>query len=214
MKTSDLVTLLGTNVEPVDRNRLRRTIVIAIPAGAALALGAMTFLFGIRPDLATPSASIFVSLKIIFTMGVLTLTSVYLLLIARPGGDRKTSIGIIAAPFIGIALLAAISLGSAPESYWHRMTFGQHWQECLVSIPIIAVIPFTILILALRHAAAPTDLVRAGALAGLVAGSISATGYALHCVDDSLPFVALWYGGTIGLCASVGAYLGPRLLRW
>jgi hypothetical protein len=41
------------------------------------------------------------------------------------------------------------------------------------------------------------DLLRTGALAGLVAGGISAAAYALHCPDDSLPFVALWFGGTI-----------------
>ncbi len=29
-------------------------------------------------------------------------------------------------------------------------------------------------------------------VAGLVAGSLSAAGYALHCADDSVPFVALW----------------------
>jgi len=43
---------------------------------------------------------------------------------------------------------------------------------------------------------------------------MSATGYALHCVDDTVPFVALWYGGTIALCTVAGAALGPRLLRW
>jgi len=52
------------------------------------------------------------------------------------------------------------------------------------------------------------------AFAGLVAGGISAVAYALHCTDDSLPFVALWYGGTIVVCTLAGAALGPRLLRW
>jgi hypothetical protein len=51
-------------------------------------------------------------------------------------------------------------------------------------------------------------------LAGLVAGGISAMAYALHCANDSLPFVAFWYGGTIVFCTLVGAGLGPRLLRW
>ena len=57
-------------------------------------------------------------------------------------------------------------------------------------------------------------LVRAGAFSGLVAGGVSAIAYSLHCTDDSLPFVALWYGGTIVLCTPTGALLGPRLLRW
>lgn len=59
-----------------------------------------------------------------------------------------------------------------------------------------------------------TDLVRTGALVGLTAGAVSAVGYALHCMDDAVPFVAVWYGGTILLCALAGALLGPRLLRW
>ena len=43
---------------------------------------------------------------------------------------------------------------------------------------------------------------------------ISAMAYSLHCTDNSLPFVAIWYGGTIVLCTVAGAAFGPRLLRW
>lgn len=93
------------------------------------------------------------------------------------------------------------------------MVLGDQWLECLISIPIIAVLPFAVIMWAVRMAA-PTNLARTGALAGLVAGGISAIAYALHCTDDSLPFVALWYGGTIVLCTIAGALLGPRLLRW
>ncbi|MFL6840529.1 MAG: DUF1109 domain-containing protein, partial [Bradyrhizobium sp.] len=90
---------------------------------------------------------------------------------------------------------------------------GTDWLECALSIPIIAVVPFAITIWAVRKTA-PTNLVRTGAVAGLIAGGISALGYALHCTDDSLPFVAFWYGGTIALCTLAGAVFGPRLLRW
>jgi hypothetical protein len=112
-----------------------------------------------------------------------------------------------------IVALALVSLGSAPVSHWDRMVAGDEWLECLVSIPIIAIVPFALTIWAVRQAA-PTDLHRAGAFAGLVAGGISAVAYALHCTDDSLPFVAVWYGGTIVVCTLAGAALGPRLLRW
>jgi hypothetical protein len=56
--------------------------------------------------------------------------------------------------------------------------------------------------------------VRHPSMAGLVAGAIGAAAYAFHCPDDSLPFIALWYGGSIAFCAPVGAMLGPRVLRW
>lgn len=58
------------------------------------------------------------------------------------------------------------------------MVLGDEWVECFVSIPLIAIVPFAVVIWAARRAA-PTDLVGAGAFAGLVAGSISAMAYAL-----------------------------------
>lgn len=123
------------------------------------------------------------------------------------------SMTLIGLPFIAIVLLAAINLGFAPKSHWNKMIMGEDWFECLLSIPIIAITPFAIVIGAVRQAA-PTNLVRTGAFAGLVAGGVSATAFALHCSDDSLPFVAVWYGGTVVLCTLAGALFGPRLLRW
>lgn len=55
---------------------------------------------------------------------------------------------------------------------------------------------------------APTHLRQAGTLAGLVAGGLSAVGYALHCTADSLPFVAIWYSGTVLLHTFAGAIAG------
>jgi hypothetical protein len=139
--------------------------------------------------------------------------SVYLTRLARPGAERRTSSISAAIPFAAIVLLAAISLGLAPSSHWDKMVMGNEWLECLLSIPIIAIVPFAAAIWAVRRAA-PTNLARTGAFAGLIAGGVSAMAYALHCTDDSLPFVAVWYSGTIVLCTLAGAALGPRLLRW
>jgi hypothetical protein len=208
-----LIALLATNVEPVDHRQVKRTISVAVMLGAAVALGAMLLLFGVRADLTTAGARIFLLLKLAFTLALLVPASMYLIRLARPGGERRTPIAFVAAPFVAIVLLAAISLAFAPISYWDDMIVGDRWLECLLSIPVIAIVPFAVIIWALRRMA-PTDLMRAGALGGLVAGTVSATGYALHCMDDSLPFVALWYGGTIAACTLAGALLGPRLLRW
>jgi hypothetical protein len=161
----------------------------------------------------TARALIFLLLKLAFTVGIVGVASIYLTRLARPGGERRTSSISAAMPFAAIVLLAAISLGLAPSSHWNKMVMGDEWLECLLSIPIIAIVPFAVIIAAVRRAA-PTNLVRTGAVAGLIAGGVSAMAYALHCTDDSLPFVAVWYGGTIVLCTLAGAALGPRLLRW
>jgi hypothetical protein len=161
----------------------------------------------------TARALIFLVVKLSFAVGIVILALIYLTRLARPGGERRTSSMLVAMPFLVIVVVAAISLGFAPSSHWDKMIVGDQWLECLVSIPIIAIVPFAISIWAVRQAA-PTNLARTGAVAGLIAGGVSAIAYALHCTDDSLPFVAVWYGGTIVLCTIAGAALGPRLLRW
>lgn len=213
MKTDELVALLSTNPEPVDRGLVVRTLLIALGAGSILALGITIFGLGVRPDMMRSGALGFVVAKVSFAVGITSLALVYLAKLARPGGERKSRSYIVAVPFLVIVALAAISLGLAPSSHWDRMIVGDEWLECLVSIPAIAIIPFAVSIWAVRQGA-PTNLARTGAFAGLVAGGVSAIAYALHCTDDSLPFVAVWYGGTIVLCTLAGAAMGPRLLRW
>jgi hypothetical protein len=213
MKTDDLVALLSTNPEPVDRSLVVRTLCVALAAASIVALGIALVGLGVRSDLMTARALGFLVLKLAFTVGIVGVASIYLTRLARPGGDRRTSSISAAMPFAAIVLLAAISLGLAPSSHWDKMVMGNEWLECLLSIPIIAIVPFAAAIWAVRRAA-PTNLARTGAFAGLIAGGVSAMAYALHCTDDSLPFVAVWYGGTIVLCTLAGATLGPRLLRW
>lgn len=213
MKTDDLIAMLSTNVESTERGLVARTIAIAVAAGAALALSFVLVGLGVRADLTAIRATAFLLLKVAFALAVIGIAVRYLTRLARPGAGRGMSPFAIAMPFAAITLLGAISLGLAPSSHWNRMVLGDEWLECLLSIPIIAIVPFAVTILAVRRAA-PTDLVRTGAVAGLVAGGVSAMAYALHCTDDSLLFVAVWYGGTIVLCTLAGAALGPRLLRW
>src|SRR5216684_4216985 len=78
---------------------------------------------------------------------------------------------------------------------------------------ILAILPFTALMWGLR-AGAPTDRIMAGTIAGLAAGGLGAFACAFPCTEQSLPSIALWYGFPVGVCAAVGAKLGPSLLRW
>jgi hypothetical protein len=213
MKTEELIDLLSANIEPVDTQKVDRTVQIAIVAGLVLALLTCIVTLGVRPDLNNPGVFGFLLVKIGFGVVVTILGWHLLLKHARPGGENHSRIFLAGVPFAALMALAAVNLISVPASHWGHMIMGERWLGCLLSIPIIAVVPFAVITWAVRMAA-PTNLLRTGALAGLVAGGISAAAYALHCPDDSLPFIALWYGGTIVLCTLAGAVLGPRLLRW
>jgi hypothetical protein len=213
MKTDELIAMLGRNAEPVPGGRVERAVVAAVAAGAGAALLAMFLVLGVRTDVGQAAALSVLLLKLVFTVTTVAIAALYLIKLARPGGERRARVMLALLPLAAVIALAAINLGSAPAEHWNRMIVGDQWLECLLSVPLIAILPFAAIVWTVRRMG-PTDLTRAGALAGLVAGGISATGYALHCMDDSLPFVALWYGGTIALCTVAGAILGPRLLRW
>jgi hypothetical protein len=213
MKTDELIDVLSTNVERVDTGKVSRNLQLAIAGGLVLTLTTGIAALGVRLDIQEPGVFGFLVFKIAFGVAVIVLGSHYLLKHARPGGEMRSWISLTVAPFVAVMALAGATLLSASPSHWDHMMMGQGWLECLLSIPIIAIVPFAVIMWAVRQAA-PTNLRRTGALAGLVAGGVSATAYALHCTDDSLPFVALWYGGTIVLCTLAGALSGPRLLRW
>lgn len=213
MKTDDLIAMLSTNFEAVDQRQVLRTLVRAVAIGAMVALGAALIVLGGRTDIQSGQAPAFLATKLFFAAAVTVPAFFYLTRLARSGERRRGWMALVALPFVGIAGLASISLTQAPALHWQTMLMGDEWLECLLSIPIIAIVPFALVVWAVRQAA-PTNLRRTGALAGLVAGGLSAAGYALHCTADSLPFVAIWYSGTILLCTLAGAALGPRLLRW
>src|SRR5216684_5119591 len=162
MKTDDLVALLSTSLEPVDRRSVVRRLCVALAAGSIVSLGLTLVGLGVRPDLITARALIFLVVKLFFAVGIVGLALVYLTRLARPGGERKTSAVLVAMPFAAIVLFAAISIGLAPSSHWDKMIVGDQWLECLLSIPIIAIVPFAVIIAAVRRAA-PTNLVRTAA---------------------------------------------------
>jgi hypothetical protein len=100
-----------------------------------------------------------------------------------------------------------------PSVSWGARMIGTNSLACLASIPLIGLGPLAIFLATLRHGA-PTRPRLAGAVAGVLAGGLSATFYAAHCTDDSPLFVALWYSIAICGLALAGALLAPRAARW
>ena len=148
-----------------------------------------------------------------FTLGLAAVGARFLHGAARPGEFGRTPSIVIGLLFLAMLSADIITLALAPPSAWGGMLFGPQWAACLICIPLFAVVPYAALIWAVRKGA-PTNLARAGAVAGMVAGALGAAAFAFHHPSGSIPFIVLWYGGPIVLCALAGAVLGPRLLRW
>ena len=211
MKTDQLIDMLSTNVEPVRGGHYRKILALTLVGGGVAAFCVMLSTVGFRNG--GESHIGFLALKLVFMLILIGAGAELLTKLIRPGQDGKSLYKVILLVFLAIGLAGATALAVQPSAAWGPMILGTEWAMCAFCIPLFAVVPFAALIWALRRGA-PTNLRRAGAIAGLVAGALGAVAYAFHCPDDSIPFIALWYGAMVGLCALIGAILGPRLLRW
>jgi hypothetical protein len=213
MRTDDLIDVLSADLAPVDHRRTSRWLSFAIAAGILVVIAIVFGVLGPRPDVTNVASWIPALFKIATTAVVLIPASVYLIRLSRPGGEHGASLALVLLPFAAVITLASLSIAAGSSEHARLALFSDEWIECIVSIPLIAIVPFAVITWVVRQMA-PTDLARTGAFVGLVAGCISAIGYAFHCANDTVPFFAVWYGGTIALCTFAGWKLGPKLLRW
>jgi len=213
MKTDQLIDMLSTNVEPVKSGQIWKPLIWALAIGGAASFCVMLATVGLRTDAAGGVHIGFLALKLLFMLSVISTGTALLMKLIRPGQEARKLFRFLFLPFLVAGFVGAVALALEPSAAWHPMILGTQWVTCLYCIPLFAIVPFSALIWALRKGA-PTHLKRTGAIAGLVAGGVGATAYAFHCPDDSLPFIAVWYGAMILVCAWIGARLGPRLLRW
>ena len=213
MKTDQLINLLSTDLEPVKSGHVKKNLALTLVVGGLSAFGLMFVTVGPRADWAAWFHSGFMILKLLFMIILIGAGGALLGKLIRPGQDGRKLYTVIFLSFLVVGTAGICSLVLRPAAAWDTMVMGTQWTTCILCIPLFATAPFAALIWTLRRGA-PTNLRRAGAVAGLVAGALGAVAYAFHCPDDSLPFIALWYGVMVALCAGIGALLGPRLLRW
>ncbi len=65
------------------------SLCVALAAGSIVSLGLTLVGLGVRPDLITARALIFLVVKLFFAVGIVSLALVYLTRLARPGGGAK-----------------------------------------------------------------------------------------------------------------------------
>ena len=213
MKTDELISLLAAGAAPVPRRAATKTIAVAVAAGIALAASMMLLTMGARPDLGQAILSPTFWIKALFAAAVAGASFVTLTRLARPGVNARAGGVAISVPVLLLWVAAIAVYSSTPIPERAAMLWGQTWRICTLNIALISVPIFAAAFFALRQLA-PTRLTQAGACAGALSGAASAAIYALHCPETALPFMALWYVAGIAVPTSVGAWLGPRVLKW
>lgn len=212
MKTNDLIALLATDTlqpqKPVRQQLLRQLVLGAVACSVLLVV-----LFGLNPhmdEMATHPAFLTKMLWLVALMGF----SLYgLFRLARPGveaGHNLWGIGLSLLAMFSLGLLQFLQTDSGDQT---AQWMGGSWQVCSVSITALSLPVLGALLWALRQLA-PTRPMLTGAVAGVLAGSLAASIYSLHCTETSLTFFAVWYVAGTALATALGALMGARWLRW
>lgn len=212
MKTDDLIKGLAADAS-VSAMPMGRAWLLALAAAATIAGAVFFATIGLRPDIVDAAETVRFVFKPVVTI-VLALTAfMALLVLSRPASDGGVAISRLAV--VPLLLLGAVALELVviPAGQWSARLIGTNAVVCLTYIPLIGIGPLAVFLLVLRHGA-PTHPVLAGTAAGLLAGGIAATFYAMHCTDDSPLFVATWYTVAIVGLAALGALAAPRIARW
>lgn len=210
---ADLINALASDLRPVSPRVVRHRVGWAVLAGAAIALGVVVVNFGIQPGLDTFAHGKPLLMKSAYALSLAGIATAMTLLLARPGRWWRKGWPWVAAPVVGLGLLALAELARAPMAHWPDMVMGQSASQCPWRIAALSLPVFAGLCHAIRGQA-PTDLRASGAAAGLLSGAVAATAYALACPEDSAVFILVWYSTGIALATGMGALLGPKLLRW
>ncbi|WPH11673.1 DUF1109 domain-containing protein [Variovorax paradoxus] len=213
MKTDDLVAMLATGATAAPRRAAGRRLVLALTAGLPLSFAILFTEYGLRRDLVQAMFWPMFWIKVLFPLCIAAAAFVAVQRLARPGVPvRRAWIG-IAVPVLAVWVMAALAWFNAPAEERMPLLMGESWRVCALSIGLMALPVFAAALLALKGLA-PTRPALAGAAAGALAGGVGAAVYALHCVELTAPFLAVWYVSGIALPVLAGAVLGPRLLRW
>jgi hypothetical protein len=213
MRTDDLVTLLANGAEPAQRHAAGYRHAVALALGMAASAALMLNLLGLRPDLAEAVQLPMFWVKLGFVAWLAWASLVAALRLARPGKRLTWVPAALVAPVLAIWGLAGIVLASAAPSARPELILGETWKVCPWLIAMLSLPLFLTLFWAMRGLA-PTRLPLAGAAAGLLAGSVGALVYCLHCPELEAPFIGTWYLLGMLIPCVAGALLGRRLLRW
>jgi hypothetical protein len=214
MRTDDLIDTLVADhtVQPRPR-RIGHVLVMAIIGGLAISAALFSITLGPRPDILSALSTWRFDTKWADNLVLVIAATWVALRLSRPTAAPRTAMRPLMVPVFLLMAAVLYELVTVSASEWPSRAIGVNGMMCLANIIFLSVFPLTTTIYALRQGA-PMSPALAGAAAGLVAGALGATVFAMHCTNDSPLFVAIWYALAIGFMSMFGLLIGRHALRW
>jgi hypothetical protein len=211
MKTDTLIAALAAD------NRIERPLPPLLLAllGPALVSAALVLhlTLGIRDDLLSALGNPVSLMRFVLTAALGGLSLRLALLLARPEGNRLARLWPLLLPLAVALGLWLWTFVSTPAEGRAMALVGKTMVGCLVTIPLLSVLPVAAILLSLRRGATSAPA-RAGLAAGLAGSSLAAMTYALHCTEDNPLFYVTWYGLAIACVTLATTGIGTKVLRW
>lgn len=211
MRTDDLIHLLAQGAGAAPRGLVERRL------GAALLLGLAASVAGAYAWLGFVPRELFALPGPWFKLGyaaAMVLAAGWLCMrLARPAARVEMAVSATAAVLLLAAMVGWLAWRATPPDARTDGLLGHSWALCPWFVLALS-LPALVAVLWALRGLAPTHPRAAGFAAGLLAGALGAGGYALACTELAMSFVAVWYTLGILMAGLLGAWLGPRLLRW
>ncbi len=212
MNTDELISGLVTDLSRPSAST-RQVLPVLLPLSLVAALLSFKTGLHIRPDIWVALESWRYLAKFAVGGSVAVVGFSVLLRMARPEQAPSRSLPWLSLALLPLLLAVAAEVIVLPPAEWGTKAIGFSPLSCISLIALISLLPLIASLAALRRGA-PRSPTLAGAVAGFSASGSGAFIYALHCVDDSPLYVAIWYLGSIVAVTLLGAAGGRYILRW
>jgi hypothetical protein len=213
MKTDDLIDLLANQTTRVERSVVARRFIKALVLGVIGSLILMSVTFGVRHDLGSVIRTSVFWAKMAYPLAIAVGAMLAVMRLGRPGARAGYTWAVIALPFVAVWIAGVLTVDGAIGAQRWMLLLGQSWRTCPFNIVLLSVPTFPAVFWAVKSLA-PTRLRLTGAVAGLLASSVATVVYCLHCPEMSPAFWSVWYAIGMAMPAVIGAWVGPRFLKW
>jgi hypothetical protein len=212
-RTSDaLIAELVGGLEPVRPLRFGEGLAFAL-AAAAVSVGMVVGLFGLRPDLAAGSVNPMHLIATGLFLGLALAATVTVVVMSRPQVGSHHNGWHWAAAMAALLPVAGMIVGISRGGDMLSAESIRHGAECFAIGGAASALVFAMLVMWLRRGA-PTAPGSAGLVAGVASGAFGIFAFSLYCADNNIVHIGLWHSAVVLAMAAVGRVLVPRLIRW
>jgi hypothetical protein len=210
MRTDELIHRLSNQAGMKARAGMPfgRTVWVSLTLSIAAAMLVVIGVSGLRPDLST----MLTAWPFQFKVAAMTLLAGGGFILVRAAGTP----GMATSPHLALLPGVLFLLGGAlfDRSGFPPLGVRQLSAPICVGVIVAAALPGLIIIQAGLRRGIPTRLASAGAISGVLSGSLAALAYTVACVNDGAVFVAIWYVVAISITTAIGAFTGRYVLAW